>query len=192
LIQGIILDMDGTVTEPIIDFPAMRAEIGVPPDSTIIDYIEGLPKAQAEEKYEILLSIERDAAEASTLNGGVEVLLDELITRRVKTALVTNNHRWAMEYVVEKHGLRFDTMLSRDDGVLKPSPDLVERAMSALDLTTDQVVGLGDGRYDLESCAAAGVRFIYLTNGDRRLDHQPAVERLTEVIPLLEAMGPLP
>lgn len=190
MIQGIILDMDGTITEPIIDFAALRAELGVPAESTIVAHIESLAEAEAEKAVSVLTAVEREAAEASTLNDGVGDLLEALAARQIQTALVTNNHRRAMEYIVDKHGLRFDAMLSRNDGRLKPSPDLIQKAMAALDLTADAVVGVGDGRYDAEACAAAGVRFIHLTNGDSTLDHDPRVDRLTDVIPLLETLRP--
>ena len=178
VIQGVILDMDGTVTEPIIDFAALRAEIGVPAESTIVAHIESLPEREAARAYGVLLRVEREAAEASTLNDGIAELLGGLESLRLKTALVTNNHRWAMEHIVGTHGLRFDVMLSRDDGDLKPSPDLIHKAIAALGLSRERVVGLGDGHYDIAACRAAGVMCIYLTNGDRKLDHRPAVDGL--------------
>ena len=42
MLKNIIFDMDGTITKPYIDWRALRAEIGVPPDQMIMHYINTL------------------------------------------------------------------------------------------------------------------------------------------------------
>jgi len=115
----------------------------------------------------------------------VRELLDTLKLRGIRTALVTNNNGQSMRLVVKKHGLSFDVMLSREDGRIKPSADLVLKGMAQLDLGREEVVLIGDGRYDLWASKEAGIPFILLRHPDTEMDHQPAVASLEEVAGLL-------
>jgi hypothetical protein len=38
-LRGIVFDMDGTVTVPVINFKEMRARVGVPPGHDILDWV---------------------------------------------------------------------------------------------------------------------------------------------------------
>ena len=185
MIKAVILDMDGTLTQPVIDWQHLRQRIGAPPESTIMDHIAGLPEAEAQRAEAILLETEREGTEQAPLNAGVEELFDALDRKRIARAIVTNNHRAAMQTVIDRHDLRLDAAFSRDDGLLKPAPDLILMALDALDCQPAEAIGLGDGRYDIAACGAAGVQCVYLTHGKPTLDHDPTVDSLTEFIGFL-------
>jgi len=189
LLKGIIFDMDGTITVPYIDWKALRAQIGASADRTILEHIDSLSPRKSAWARDVLVQAERDAAENSKINGGVGELLAWLERNSIRTALVTNNHGEAMRTVIRNHGLRFDVTLSRDDGELKPSPELIVKALDAIGLAPEHAVGIGDGRYDIESCRRANVRCIYLTHGNPVLDHEPRAADLHEARRLLEADG---
>ena len=184
-IKGVIFDMDGTLSVPYIDWKSLRAEIDCSPEKTIIEHIDGLPPDRASRANHILLAAEREACENAALNDGVRDLLDHLRQKGIRLALVTNNHGAAMRIFLKLHDLHFQIALSRDDGTLKPASDLIEKALETLDLTADEVIGIGDGRYDIESCRRAGVKCIYLTHGSPALDHTPAVKTLYDIPALL-------
>ncbi len=186
MIKAVILDMDGTLTQPVIDWQRLRQRIGAPPESTIMDHIASLPEPEAERAETILLETEREGTERAPLNDGVHELFDTLDRRQIRRAIVTNNHRAAMESVIDRHALRLDAAFSRDDGPLKPAPDLVLMALEALDCDADDTLGLGDGRYDIAAYGGAGVRCVYLTHGKPTLDHNPAIASLTEFLPFLK------
>ena len=40
MLKGVILDMDGTVTVPYIDWKGLREKIGAVPERTILEYID--------------------------------------------------------------------------------------------------------------------------------------------------------
>ncbi|MCK5120022.1 MAG: HAD-IA family hydrolase [Candidatus Latescibacteria bacterium] len=185
MIRGVIFDMDGTITVPYIDWKALRAEIRAREGSTLIEYIESLDADERRWATGVLERFENEAAVHSELNGGVRDLLDLLKIRGIRTALVTNNNGRSMSLVLEKHGLTFDVILSRDDGRIKPSAELVLKAMARLDLDQEEVVLIGDGRYDLWASEEAGIPFILLRHPDTEMDHQPAVTSLEEVAGLL-------
>ena len=44
--RAVIFDLDGTLTEPVLDFDAMRAEIGLPEGVPILEHIDGLTAAK--------------------------------------------------------------------------------------------------------------------------------------------------
>lgn len=185
MIQGVIFDMDGTITVPYIDWRALRAEIGAEPNRTLIGYIESLDKEKGAWAMGILEARENEAAVNSELNHGVRELLDALRARGIRTALVTNSNRRAVALVLRKHGLDFDVLLSREDGEIKPSADLIEKAVERLGLPKEELVVIGDGRYDLEASRRAGVSFILLKHPDYPLEHDPMVGSLAEVPDLI-------
>ncbi|MCD6335156.1 MAG: HAD-IA family hydrolase [Candidatus Latescibacteria bacterium] len=185
MIRGVIFDMDGTITVPYIDWKALRAEIRAREGSTLIEYIESLDADERKWATGVLERFENEAAMHSELNDGVRELLNLLKIRGIKTALVTNNNGQSMRLVLEKHGLSFNVNLSREDGRIKPSADLVLKAMAQLDLDREEVVLIGDGRYDLWASEEAGIPFILLRHPDTKMDHHPAVTSLGEVASLL-------
>ena len=159
-IQAVLFDMDGTLTVPWINWPELRSAIGATDGLGIIEYIESLPPDRQQEAEETVCRFEMDAAQHAPANAGMAELFERLDTLPLKRALITNNHRAAMHHVVERYALRFDPCLSREDGVLKPAPDLLLIALKHFGIGPAQAVFLGDGRYDRLACAAAGVQKI--------------------------------
>ncbi len=182
MIQAIIFDMDGTITRPNIDWKVLRERIGAVPGKTLIDHIESLAPAEAERANRILTETEMTACVHSELNEGAREMLDYLRGEGIRTALVTNNHQEGMAVVLKKHELRFDVALSRDHGILKPAADLIHKALDALSARPEETLSIGDGRYDVEASALAGVPFLYITHGQAALDHQPAVASMREAL----------
>ena len=189
MLKGVILDMDGTVTVPYIDWKALREKIGAVPERTILEYIDSLPFERSAWANEELRKIEREAAERAAPNEGLNELVDYLRSKGIGIALVTNNHKEAMQTVIRRFGLEFDVALSRDDGELKPSGDLIKKALQALGVQPEEATKIGDSRYDVEACRRTGVRCIYLTNGKPTLYHTPSAEGLGEVLQLLQTDG---
>jgi len=188
-LRAILFDMDGTITRPHIDWKTLRARVGVPEGSTIIAHIESLPTQEAIAAEAIVREVEMDAAEQSVANPGVDELFARLYEMPLKLALITNNHREAMEHVVATFGLRFDLLLSREDATLKPAPDLFLLAVERLDLDAGDVLCLGDGRYDRMACAAAGIRYIHLTHDPDEPPDGPTIHSLGELLGVLGLGG---
>ncbi|HAA77751.1 TPA: hypothetical protein DCE37_21805 [Candidatus Latescibacteria bacterium] len=184
-LQAVIFDMDGTITQPVIDWLELRDAIKAPPESSIMEHIRSLTGSEQQRATEILLETELRATEGVDLNEGFHELFAEVCSRGLRTAVVTNNHCAAMQNVLTQHSLRFDVALSRDDGELKPAPDLIKLALDQLDCPADQALGIGDSRLDVQACGAAGVRCLYLTHGQPKIDHEPAIVQLSEAVAYL-------
>jgi HAD superfamily hydrolase (TIGR01509 family) len=185
MIKALILDMDGTITQPVIDWKVLRTEIGASQDQTIMQHIRSLEGDERDRAEKILLETELRGTRNVALNDGFHELQSEIERRGLKTALVTNNHGAAMENVLASHQLSFDVTLSRDDGELKPAPDLIQLALEKLECSPTEVLGVGDSHLDVAACRAANIRCIYLTHGKPQFDHQPSVAFLTDVIAYL-------
>ena len=189
MLRGVIFDMDGTITVPYINWKALRERVGAVPDKTIMQHIESLPPEQSRRANEELLKAELEAGQKADANEGIVELVEYLRDRDLRLAVATNSHGEAMRTVLQRYRLAFDVTLSRDDGEIKPSSFLIEKALEEMGLPAEEVVTIGDGRYDIEASERVGVRCIYLTHGNPTLDHQPAVATLGEIPALLESDG---
>ena len=185
-LQAILFDMDGTLTVPHIDWKSLRARVGVPEDAGIMEHIYGLPPDEARRAEGIVRETELEAAVAAAPNEGLAELFEGLDRLPLRRALITNNHREAMERVVAAFGLSFDVMLCREDGLLKPAPDLLWLALERLGVGAGEAVFVGDGRYDRMASEAAGVPYVHLDNhGDGEDGDGLVIYSLPELLPAL-------
>lgn len=171
--RALLLDMDGTITQPLLDFPLIRREMGIG-EQPILETMALLPPERRAECEAILLRHEDHAAEHSRLNPGCAELLDWLRDHAIPTALVTRNSRRSVERVLARHGLRFDVLLTRDDAPPKPSPLplwLALRRLAALRSSAarpGEAWMVGDGHHDIEAGLAAGMPTIWISHGKPR------------------------
>src|SRR6187399_1146442 len=90
--RAVLFDMDGTLTRPMLDFPRIKAEMGI----GTRPILEALAEMDAEARTAaeaVLLRHEEAAAHESTLNDGCRDVLGWLRERSIRTALITRNSR---------------------------------------------------------------------------------------------------
>ena len=153
--EAVIFDMDGTLVDSRYDWPAIYAELGIEAPS-LIDALNGLDGEEQEAKWRRLAAIERQATAAATLRRGVPELLVFLRHRQILTALVTNNSEENTAVVLRRFGLAFDLVLTRDDGLWKPSGAPVTAAIRRLGVPARHCLNVGDSRYDVAAGRDAG------------------------------------
>jgi phosphoglycolate phosphatase len=146
------------------DWPAIRRQLGVFDDS-LIDGLNGLPAGQREARWRLMAEIEERATAAATLKPGALELLDGLERLGLRTALVTNNTDANAAILLQRFGLRFDQVLTRDSGLWKPSAAPFEEAARRLGVAPAAALAVGDSRQDLEAARAAGCRAVCLLYG---------------------------
>jgi HAD superfamily hydrolase (TIGR01509 family) len=164
---ALLFDMDGTLTEPMLDFAAIKSEMGIG-DSPIL---EAMTKMEADRRKicdEILMRHELAAAHGSVLNCGCGELLSWIGEQRLPTALITRNSATNVQIVLAKHGLRFDTLISREETPHKPHPRPIQLACERLRVSPADALMIGDGRYDIEAGVAAGVRTVWISHGQEK------------------------
>jgi len=181
MLKAIFFDMDGTITRPHIDWPALRRQVGVPQGVPIMEYADSLPPKKRERAHAQVEAAELEAAEQSELNPGAGELLRALRTQPLKLALITNNNRSAMHIIVDKFHLKFDLLLSREEAPLKPAPDMVLYALERFQLTPTEVCFVGDGNYDRLASEAAGVPYIHLAHECSAPLNGPTIHALDEL-----------
>lgn len=92
------------------------------------------------------------------------------------TALLTNNHRAATELALQKHGLAFTLVLTREDAAPKPSPALLERALEHFGLQPHEALYIGDSEGDWQAAQAIGLPVWFLATPHNQT-LQPRFER---------------
>lgn len=185
MIRAVIFDLDGTLTKFNLDINRIKEEIGGNAEKTILEIIESLNAQDRKNAEKILEEYECEAARNSQLNEGVEELSEFLKNKKIKTALVTRNNRNAVRIIMEKFGLRFDVVVTREDANPKPSEEQLKLAMKKLDLEKNEVLFVGDHGFDFEAGRKAGIS-TYLLRGkfSENLDAQ-FIDSISEVANLV-------
>jgi HAD superfamily hydrolase (TIGR01509 family) len=187
--RALLLDMDGTITEPMLEFPRIKREMGIGtrPILEALAEMNGADRATAEA---VLARHEGEAAQRSSLNAGCERLLAWIAEHGVVTALITRNTRVSAQIVLAKHGLSFGTLITRDDAPFKPDPRPLLLACERLGVAPGDAWMVGDGQYDVEAGRAAEMRTVWVSHDrPRTFDAVPwrTVRDLRELVDLLQS-----
>ena len=120
-IKAVIFDLDGTITRPYFDFDAIREEIGLAKDSgPVLESMQKMTPQQCRRAEEILHFHESRAVTESELNIGAKQTLVALREAGIHIGILTRNKRINALAIARKHGLKFDAIVDREDGPVKP------------------------------------------------------------------------
>lgn len=189
--RAILFDMDGTLTQPRLDFDQIRRDMGIG-NGPILEALAKMSAADRIVAEKILHDHEDRAAEESTLNIGCRELLNWLGQAGVLTALVTRNTRRSVETVFRRHDLKFEICITREDGKFKPDPAPLRLACSRLNVDTEDAWMVGDGYHDIEAGVAAAMRTVWISYGSKRsfaAEPSVVVNDLPELLRLLEMIS---
>lgn len=165
ILRAALVDMDGTIWENPIRIAAVREELGLPQDGRpILDSIAELPNDKRARAIAVLEAHERYGVERGRLQTGTHEFLGFLRARGVRSVLVTNNSRASTQAVLARHNLRFDLVLTRDDGPLKPDPEAFLRPLALLGVRPQEALVLGDSHFDFQAAFAAGIPTVILVS----------------------------
>ena len=179
-----LFDLDGTLTDCRIDYAAIRRDLGLH-DGPILEQVDPDDPAVVR----VLDHHESRAAAGSVIAEGARELLDRLA---VPAAIVTRNSRAAARATLEKHGLRFRAVVTREDRPHKPDPHPVRLAAERLDLPPGDCLMVGDGANDVEAGNAAGCPTAWVSHGRAKsfaaepcvtVADLPALTRLLQTAP---------
>lgn len=156
-IKAVIFDLDGTITEPYLDFDAIRGQIGIQQkDVTILEFIDKLPPAQRRSAHMILQKHEHEAVENSALNEHVTQTFQSLRERSISIGILTRNSRCNTLAVMAKHNLESDAVITREDGPVKPDAYGVLKLCEDFGCAVGETIVVGDYLHDLLCAKAAG------------------------------------
>lgn len=186
--RALLLDMDGTLTEPMLDFAAIRAEMGIG-NEPILEAMARMEESRLSAAQAVLHRHETAAAEGSTLSRGCRELLDWLSRAGLRTALITRNSRHCAQLVLRRHNLSLGALISRDDGPFKPDPAAVFLACNKIGVAPQDAWIVGDGSHDIEAGLAAGIRTVWVSLGRQRHFAAAPWQVVNDLLELTDLLG---
>ncbi len=160
-IDNVIFDMDGTLTQLNLPFDKIREALNIK-ERYILESILKLRGKERQKKFEILKKFEIEAAKKSRLNSGALEVIEFLEKEGIKKGIVTRNCSESVQIFLERFGIEFDYVVSRESAPPKPSPLAMIRAIIDAKSTPDGSISVGDFKFDLLSGRLAGTRTVLL------------------------------
>jgi len=162
-IKAVIFDLDGTLTEPLLDFNQIRKEIGLPSTAGgILEEMRHMSPQQQQKAWEILNKHEKYAAVNSRLNHGAGEVLTKLRQAGYPIGLLTRNTMENALQVANKHNLTFDGILDRDSGPAKPDGFGVQKLCEIFGVNPSETLVVGDFLHDIQAARNAGAIAVLL------------------------------
>ncbi len=198
MLQAIIFDLDGTLTKLKLPLEAMRSDTkkffiskGLPPE--LIEPADGISSTTGKarkyfiphriDEYQwdlwqieldgILSSHEDTSAVDVTLMDGTFDTLSKIRKIGLKTAILTNNGRNAVDIMLSKIPLTdyFEVIQTRHESRSpKPYPDGLHQVVERLGIDSDEAVYVGDALIDGVAARRAGVEFWGVATGETKED----------------------
>lgn len=164
-IKAVIFDLDGTLTAPYFDFDEIRSQMGLAADAgPVWELMDKMDTPQRAEAESILHYHEQRAVAESTLNPGVKQTLSALRECRIYVGVLTRNTTANAMAVAQKHGLKFDAFMGREDGPVKPDAFGVLDLCRRFGVQPDETIMVGDYLFDIQCAAEAGAISVLLAN----------------------------
>ncbi|XP_042515956.1 haloacid dehalogenase-like hydrolase domain-containing protein At2g33255 [Macadamia integrifolia] len=206
-LKGVVFDMDGTLTVPVIDFPAMyKSVLGEqeyasiraqnPSGIDILHHIESWSPDKQQKAYDIIADFERQGLERLQIMPGAAELCGFLDSKKIRRGLITRNVKAAVDLFHQRFGMTFSPALSREFRPYKPDPAPLLYMCGTWDVHPTEVIMVGDCLQDDVACGKrAGAHTCLLDETGRynspefdSVDFKPdfKVSSLTEVCSLLE------
>ena len=187
-LQAVLLDVDGTLVlsndahaqawiEAFaafgyeVSFEQVRPLIGMGGDKVLPELVPGLTKEEgdgkaiSERRKELIIS--SFGPKLLPSNGARQLVLhmQQVGLRLMVASSATSEEMEVLLKAAQLDDLLDEITTSSDAKDSKPSPDIVEAALSKLKMEPSQVLMLGDTPYDIQSAGAAGVGVIAVRCG---------------------------
>jgi HAD superfamily hydrolase (TIGR01549 family) len=193
-IKAVIFDLDGTITTPFLDFDTLRREMGYPSDAgPILELMKNMTQQHRDEAERILTAYEEKAVAESILNPGVKETLTELRRRDILIGILTRNRRANAIAVAQKHGLKFDAVVGREEGPVKPDPFGLLHLCGQFSVIPQEALVVGDHLFDLLCAKAADAVPVLLKNhhkADEFAKHADfVINNIADVLKIIDDRG---
>ncbi len=190
-IKAVIFDLDGTITQPFFDFDAIRKEMGLDRDSgPVLEVMEKMTPQHRRCAEEILHFHERRAVTQSCLNTGAKQTLSALRKASIHIGVLTRNKRSNALAIARKHNLKFDTIVGREDGPVKPDAFGVLRICRQFGVRPVETLVVGDYLFDLLCAKAAGAVAVLLANSKSAAEFAGhadfCIEKIDQILQIIE------
>ena len=164
-----VFDLDGTLTLPVHDFAAIRAELGVPEGSDILGFLASLPSRQAAPLYGRLQAIEEELALKTAAAAGAVHFIARLHRRGDRLGVLTRNTRDNSLRTLAAIGVGdyfpVKSVVGRDEARPKPDPEGIVKLAALWEVLPESMVMVGDYLFDLQAGQTAGAATIHVHGG---------------------------
>jgi len=190
-IKAVIFDLDGTITQPFFDFDAIREEMGLDRNSgPILEAMQKMSPRQRKDAEKILRYHEQRAVIESKLNDGAKETLKALRKAKINIGILTRNRRSNALAIARKHNLKFDIIVDREDGPVKPDAFGVLRICEEFGVRPEETMVVGDYLFDLLCAKAAGAVAVLLANHNRAEEFAKhadyVIEKIDQILEIIE------
>ncbi|UTA46844.1 HAD family hydrolase [Simiduia sp. 21SJ11W-1] len=159
-LHGIIFDLDGTLVDSKLDFPAMRAELGLPAGTGLLEHLASLEdQTQRTQTQAVIERHELQGAQAASWITGAQAALHTLANAGIPMAIVTRNMQSATQQMVKRLGIPIRLIITREDCThVKPHPEGLLRVANQWQIAPEKLAYLGDYTFDLQAAKRAGMQ----------------------------------
>lgn len=189
-LKCVIFDLDGTIVDVPYDWDKIKAELETQ-GKPILYYLNSLEEPEKSEKWKILEKYENEATRKAELKRGMHKLLDLLNKNGIKKAVVTNNSRKNVAYLLAKFKLNFDYVISRESGLWKPSGAPFLEVMKKLSLKREECSVVGDSSFDVKAANEAGISKVFILSENKEKFASTDAEFVSSVESLIKRIEQL-
>jgi HAD superfamily hydrolase (TIGR01549 family) len=163
-IKGLIFDMDGTLTVPLLDFKQIRRELDAPDGMDLAKTINSWPEPRRTQGWKVIEKYEIYAIENNSLQTGVENALKRFAQANIHLAIITRNTARSTKALLSKLSVKFDPVLTREFPHIKPAPEPVLHILESWQIEARECMMIGDYIHDIQSANAAGAMSCFFKN----------------------------
>ncbi|KAK4482505.1 hypothetical protein RD792_009664 [Penstemon davidsonii] len=180
-LRGVVFDMDGTLTVPVIDFPSMyKAVLGdeeylkIKSNNQsgidILHHIESWSSEKQKRAYQIITDFEKQGMDRLQIMPGASELCGFLDSRNIRMGIITRNVKEAVDLFHNRFGMIFSPALSREFRPYKPDPAPLLHICSNWGVQPHEVMMIGDSLKDDVACGKRAGAFTCLLDETGRYD----------------------
>jgi len=208
VIHAVVFDFDGTLAETNLDFALMRARVIEVAErwqvyqegegrryilEIIDDVLALLPDQESRSAFyreaeQAMQEVELATCLTAEPFPGVPEALSRLQACGFRVGIITRNCTAGVRAVTERHHLPHEVLLTREDVArVKPAPDHLEQALSALGVPPARALMVGDHPTDIECGQAAGTftAGVLTAKTTREEFEQMGADLVAESVPVL-------
>jgi HAD superfamily hydrolase (TIGR01549 family) len=156
-IRAIVFDLDGTLVDSQLDFDLMKAEIGIPQNEPILEYLENHhDKNFVNKAFDIIHRHEVKGANLATCIADSDKFIQYLNQKDFPLGVLTRNSSEVTELTLKKYDWKFLTIFTRDNAKAKPHPDALFEFSKISEIDIENIFYIGDHAFDIETARNAG------------------------------------
>ncbi len=156
----------------------------------VLEAMEKMSPEHRRRAEEILHFHERQAVTESRLNTGAKETFRALDEWGIHIGILTRNKRSNALAIARRHGLKFDAVVDREDGPVKPDAFGVLRICEQFGVRPQETLLVGDYLFDLQCAKSAGAVAVLLANSsqaDEFAEHADfVIETIDQVLQIIK------